>query len=193
MKIIGITGASGSGKSTLVKLLGLKTIDADKVARKVTEKGEDCLKELSEVFGSDILDNSGELNRKRLAEKAFSSKENTTLLNRVIHPYIIKKIEEEIKFFEKSESEIILDAPQLFEAGCEKLCDITVGVLAEKETRISRITERDSLTRSQALLRINAGKDDDFFKKNCDMIIINDGSLDKLKKEAEKIIESIRS
>lgn len=193
MKIIGITGASGSGKSTLVKLLGLKTIDADKVARKVTEKGEDCLKELSEVFGSDILYNSGELNRKRLAEKAFSSKENTTLLNRVTHPYIIKKIEEEIKFFEKSESEIILDAPQLFEAGCEKLCDITVGVLAEKETRISRITERDSLTRSQALLRINAGKDDDFFKKNCDMIIINDGSLDKLKKEAEKIIESIRS
>lgn len=193
MKIIGITGASGSGKSTLVKLLGLKTIDADKVARKVTEKGEDCLKELSEVFGSDILDNSGELNRKRLAEKAFLSKENTTLLNRVTHPYIIKKIEEEIKFFEKSESEIILDAPQLFEAGCEKLCDITVGVLAEKETRISRITERDSLTRSQALLRINAGKDDDFFKKNCDMIIINDGSLDKLKKEAEKIIESIRS
>lgn len=193
MKIIGITGASGSGKSTLVKLLGLKVVDADRVAASVTEKGTRCLKELSESFGEDILENSGELNRKKLAEKAFSSKENTALLNRITHPYIIEKIEKEIELLKKTESEIILDAPQLFEAGCEKLCDMTVGVLADRDLRIKRIIERDSLTLSQALRRINAGKDDDFFKSNCDMIIINDGSLDKLKKEAQNIIKAIRS
>lgn len=193
MKIIGITGASGSGKSTLVKLLGLKVIDADKVAKSVTEKGTRCLKELSESFGADILEKSGELNRKKLAEKAFSSKENTKLLNRITHPYIFEKIEEEIELLKKTENIVILDAPQLFEAGCEKLCDMTVGVLSDKDKRIERIIKRDSLTKAQALLRINAGKDDDFFKSNCDMIIINDGSLDKLRQEAQKIIKAIRS
>ena len=83
--IIGLTGPTGSGKSSVSKTaeaLGFKVIDCDTVARKATEKGSDGLKALTAAFGEDILFNDGTLNRRLLANKAFSSKEKTQLLKR---------------------------------------------------------------------------------------------------------------
>lgn len=192
MKIIGLTGASGSGKSTVVKMLGFKIVDADKISREVMLPNSDCLKELSTAFGKDILLPNGSLNRKKLAEKAFSSKEKTELLNSITHPFIKKEIHKQIENYNfNGEKVIILDAPQLFEAKCEQFCDVIVGVLADKSIRKKRIMNRDNITEEQANTRLNAGKPDEFFIKNCDYIIINDGELDKLQMNVEKIISSI--
>lgn len=192
MKVIGITGASGAGKSTLVESLSLPTVDADKAARKVTQKGHECLKKLAESFGDDILLSDGSLDRKALASKAFATDEKTALLNSITHPFIIKIIENELDFYRKSgERAVVLDAPQLFEAGCEKMCDFVIGVIADKDVRKARIMARDKIDENSAKIRLNAEKDDDFFKNNCDMIIINNGEIDKLKKEVDKILNLI--
>ncbi len=193
MKVIGITGASGGGKSTFVKMLKIKTVDADKIARQVVKKGEKCLSELTDFFGKEILRKDGTLDRKKLAQIAFSSKENTLKLNEITHPYINKKIKEEIDNHRNNgEKAVILDAPQLFEAGCEKYCDLTVAVLADKKIRLQRIIKRDKTSENSALLRIKSALPDSFFKEKCDIVIINNDETDKLQKEAEKLLKSLR-
>ena len=110
--IIGLTGPTGSGKSsagTLAEKFGLKLIDCDKLARQAVEKGSDGLLSVTNVFGKDILNEDGTLNRKALARKAFSCRENTKLLNDTIFPFIRTLVLQETKT-----GNILLDAPTLF-------------------------------------------------------------------------------
>ena len=164
MKIIGLTGASGSGKSTVVEVLGLRVVDADKAARQAVENTE-CLNALVENFGVQILNDDNTLNRKELAKCAFVSQEKTALLNSITHPFIIEIMNGEIeKFRNQGEKAIVLDAPQLFEAGCEKMCDAVIGVLANRDVRKKRIIARDNISEQDAEIRLSAGKSDEFFK-----------------------------
>ena len=178
-KIIGLTGPTGAGKSSLTGLaedLGYKVIDCDLFARKAVEKGTEGLNALIIAFGEDILNGDKALNRRALAQKAFSSKENTELLNKTLLPFIVELVNEEIKNSEK----VLLDAPTLFESGMDKLCLKTVAVLADREIRLKRIMTRDGIDEESALLRINAGKPDGFYIENADYIILNNGSQDEL-------------
>lgn len=193
--VIGMTGPTGSGKSTVGELLrekGFEIIDADKVARQVTEKGSPTLLELCSVFGDDILLEDGALDRAALAKKAFADKESLDKLNSITHPAIISLINQEIAQLKASgEIKIILDAPQLFEAGADKLCDFVLSVLADKSTRLDRIMSRDGITEEQALSRINAQKSDDFFAENSDFIIYNDTDVDALAPQVEFLIQKL--
>lgn len=169
--VIGLTGPTGSGKSSAAKLCekyGIKLVDCDKVARKATEKGSECLKRLSKAFGAEILNTDGSLNRKALANKAFSTKENTELLNKTIFPFIKELVLNEI-----DTEKVLLDAPTLFESGINAICFKTVAVLADSDIRLNRIIKRDNLTETEAKKRMSAGKNDNFYKENADYIIYN--------------------
>lgn len=186
--IIGLTGPTGAGKSSLHKTaqnLGFKVVDCDIIARKAVEKGTDGLMALVKVFGEDILNEDKTLNRKKLAEIAFSTKEKTEILNKTIFPFIIRLVEEEIN----SSSKIILDAPTLFESGINEMCQKTVAVLADEKTRLTRIMERDGIDEKTAFIRMNAGKSDDFFKENADYILYNNGDLAELKLNFQTIMK----
>ena len=183
MIIIGVTGPTGAGKSLASKTaeaLGFKVVNCDLVAREAVVKGSQGLKALAQVFGADILLESGELDRKKLAQKAFATKENTELLNKTIFPYIKK-----IVLAEADSDLVLLDAPTLFESGLNSECYKTVAVLADTNIRLSRILERDNISNEDALLRINAGKDDKYYKERADYILFNNGD------EAEYIYEFI--
>ena len=189
MKIIGLTGPTGAGKSSLknaAENLGFKVIDCDKFARKAVEKGTEGLKALVNVFGEDILLSDGNLNRKALAKKAFSSAENTEILNKTLLPFIV-----DLVMAECDSEYVLLDAPTLFESGLNAKCDATIAVLADKKTRLSRICERDSISKDEAILRINAGKTDDFYKENADYIIYNNGDLELLNNNFLYILKTV--
>ncbi|MBO5358661.1 MAG: dephospho-CoA kinase [Clostridia bacterium] len=169
--IVGLTGPTGAGKSTaaaLCKKLGVKHIDCDIIARKATEKGAEGLLAVVNAFGNDILNNDGTLNRKALAGKAFKDTDSTELLNKTLLPIIKKMVLKEIDC-----DKVLLDAPTLFESGVDEICSKTVAVLSDKKLRLKRILARDNITTEQALLRINAGKSDDFYKEKCDFVIYN--------------------
>ena len=187
--IIGLTGPTGAGQSSLTAISeknGYKVVDCDKIARKAVEKGSQGLLELVKVFSEEILNEDGSLNRKMLAQKAFSSKENTELLNKTIFPFIINLVEKEIIGQEK----VLLDAPTLFESGINSMCYKTVAVLADVDTRLARITKRDKIDKDSAMLRINAGKNDEFYKQNADYILYNNGNLDELILNFETLLRS---
>ena len=191
--IVGLTGPTGSGKSTIQKLalaLGFFCIDADKVARKATEKGSPLLPKLQKEFG-DILNPDGSLNRAALAEVAFKDIDSTNRLNSITLPYILKDIENIIK--KAPNRFILLDAPTLFEAGAQKICSTTVGVIADEEIRIKRIIERDGISEEAALLRINAGKPESFYLDNCNYVLTNNGSVDEFLEDANALLNKFIS
>jgi dephospho-CoA kinase len=177
MLIIGLTGKTGAGKTTVASYLkekGCYIIDGDIIARQITEKGSPILPLLQKAFGEDILDENGVLMRKRLAERAFSSKENTNLLNSITHPEIKRRCEKEIAFAKDNGYKVaVIDAAAILEGNCKDLCEKIVVVHADEDTRLERILQRDAITKEQAMTRINAQKDDEYYFSQADIIIRN--------------------
>lgn len=182
---IGLTGPTGAGKgyvSRYLSKMGFHILDSDKYVRKIYENNPGLLKRLAEEFGNDILVN-GALDRKRLAQIAFSSKKNTEKLNRIVHPEVIALCEKEAKPLS------VLDAPQLFEAGAQEKCYKIISVIADRKTRLKRIIKRDGITKEQALARINAQFDEEYYIKNSDFVIYNNG--EDIEIQIKKIMEEI--
>lgn len=177
MLILGLTGKTGSGKSTVASCLkekGCYIIDGDVIARQITERGSEVLPILQKAFGEDILDETGELIRKLLAQRAFSSKENTALLNSITHPVIKKRSEDEITKAENlGYKTALIDAAALLDSDCKELCDKMIVVTAPEEIRLERILARDGITNEQAVTRIKAQKSDEYYLSHADIIIRN--------------------
>ena len=193
-KFIGLTGQTGAGKSTVSRLAendGCKIINADHVAREVMKNGSECLKRLAEIFGSDIINTDGSLNRKLIAERAFSSRKNTDILNSVTHPAIISKVKEYIDIYSKESDVILFDAPQLFESGGDKMCDRIIAVIAPADIRMKRILCRDGISENEALLRINAQHDENFYIAKSDYIIDGSKPLEDVQRQFEEIMKKV--
>ncbi len=173
--LVGLTGKTGAGKSTIsayLKSKGAYIIDGDIVARQVLEKDKNLLVQLNNAF-SGILNNDGTLNRKELAKKAFSSKENTNKLNSVLHPSINEYIKAEAYEAFKSCSVVVVDAAAIIESGFAELCDYLLVAEAPVDIRLSRIMNRDNISKEDALIRINGQRDDEFYTSEADYVIKN--------------------
>ena len=183
-RIIGLTGQSGAGKSTVAKFLeqnGFYVINADLLVRKIYNSGSPCLKTIAAVFGEDIITDNGTPDRKLLAERAFSSKENTALLSSIVHPFVTAELFDEIKkAAEIGTTTVVYDAPQLFESNADVICDEIISVAAEKSVRLERIGKRDNISKENALMRMNSQLDEEFFRENSDYIIENNSDLSSL-------------
>lgn len=192
--IIGLTGPSGAGKSTVSAMFskrGAHVIDADCVARRVVEKGMPALSEITQAFGTGVLLQNGELNRKALAKIVFSSPADLHKLNEITHKYIIAEIKREME--ENSHAVFIIDAVALFESGLSAMCDRTVSVTAEKNVRIARIMARDGLTMEEATARIEAQQPDDFYISHSDFHVENNQEPDALLVAVNQILKDVSS
>ena len=195
-RVIGLTGQSGAGKTTVSRVFsqnGFAVIDADIISREVTEKGQPCLTELSEAFGSDIINPDGTLNRKRLGSIVFSDREKLRQLNGIIYPYIIYRIISRIdELSEDGRELILLDAPTLFEANADDLCDLIISVTADESIRMSRIIARDGITPEAAKKRFESQYSEHFFVNHSDFVIINNKTPDVLAAKAEEVAGKIK-
>lgn len=194
--MIGLTGQSGAGKTTVSRVFsqnGFAVIDADIISREVTQKGQPCLTELSEAFGSDIINSDGTLNRKRLGSIVFSDREKLRQLNGIIYPYIIYRIISRIdELSEEGRELILLDAPTLFEANADDLCDLIISVTADESIRMSRIIARDNITTEAAKKRFESQYSEHFFVNHSDFVIINNKTPDVLAAKAEEVAGKIK-
>ncbi len=157
--VLGLSGASGSGKSFVAAYFtekGAVTVDADKIAREITAKGSPVLEKLALAFGEDILSPDGELNRRKLASRAFADEEKTALLTSITHPEIIKRCKEHCETAANEGKTVILDAPLLFSSGLNEICDYSLLVFAPEQVRIERIRERDKISDEEIKKRFSA-------------------------------------
>ncbi len=194
--VLGLTGQTGAGKSTLCQVLrqqGCSIIDADQVARSVVEKGSACIADVILEFGIEYLNMDGSLNRRKLGETVFTDKAKLKKLNDIMFPYIVNSIKEKIEQAkEEQDGIIVLDAPTLFESGCDKFCDKVLSVVAGSDLRCRRIMERDSLSEEEALHRITAQHSEDFYTERSWAVIQNNGSSADLEQEAEQFLRQLR-
>ncbi len=194
--IIGLTGPTGSGKSTVATVwqdAGVPVIDADIVARQVVEPPSACLKALVEAFSKDILNIDGSLNRRALAARAFATAEATDTLNRITHPAILDAIQNKLNTLtNEGHPLIILDAPTLFEAGADTLCHSIVAVLADTDSRRTRIMQRDGLDITAANTRLAAQQADNYYTRAGVTVLRNDSSLASLQAQATAYIETMK-
>lgn len=191
-KIIALTGMSGAGKSTVCKCFadsGYTIIDCDLAAREVAEIGKPALKELYDRLSKDIIREDGSLDRRAVSEMIFGSNEKRELFNGIIYPYITYNIVCKVR---SAETDILLDAPTIFEAGLQGLCDRIVSVCADPEICIKRIIERDSIPEQLARARVNAQHDLEFFRRKTDFCIENNGTREELFAAAEKVIAALK-
>ena len=193
MRVFGITGGSGSGKSTVSALLaqmGAEIIDTDMIAREVVKKGSDCLKELCKAFGDEILLDNGELDRKRLASIAFADGKKTALLSGITHKYI--KLET-IKRIDASNAELIgIDGAVIIGSPIEPLCEKIVLVTADRRTRLDRIITRDGIDEAEAKKRLDAQPDEEFYIKNSDYVVNNNGCEKELAARVKELYNKLK-
>lgn len=187
MKIIGLTGQTGAGKGCVDAILekqGIPFVDTDAVYHEILNAGGDCTRELIGAFGRKILGADGKVNRAALAKTVFGHEDSPALLhtlNKITHKYVMSETKKRLTAFSDSGAEAaVIDAPLLFEAGIDTWCDVIIGVLADKETRICRIMARDHLKREDAEKRVNSQHDDRFFKERCTFVLENNGSVEEL-------------
>lgn len=192
--VIGLTGPTGAGKSTVAQAMlerGCALVDCDRVAREVTDSCEPCLHELSQEFGDDIL-RDGRLDRRLLASRAFSSPEKSLRLNEITHPWICRKSVEKIELFRQAGvPAVLLDAPLLFEARMEGICDFVVAVTAPARVRLERILARDGISRELALSRIRAQHSAQYYRQRSDFWIDGAAGIESVRSRAGEILSQI--
>lgn len=220
--LLGLTGSMAAGKSTVSAMLaerGFFIVDADKTAHDVIQT-EKVLRKLTDAFGEGILDESGNIDRKKLSECVFGEKNNEVqdkacpgnaanasaeriaaekksrveLLNDIVHPAVIESL------FEQAETAkqlpdcpgVVLDVPLLIESGLHKRCDSVILVTANIETRYARIMKRDGLSRREARARIAAQMPQWKKKRYADYIIENDTTEAELHLRVDELIGTLQ-
>lgn len=151
MFIVGLTGGIASGKSTVARLfqsLGASLIDADEVAREVVMPGQPTLGRLVAVFGEEILDAQGQLNRQRLRQIAFGDPTLRRRLDAIMHPAIGLRMQEHLR--QAQGPYVILMVPLLVETGQHRLVNRVLVVDVPEEVQIERLMARDGVSRDQA-------------------------------------------
>ena len=194
---IGLTGGIGSGKSTVSTMLkeaGLPIIDADIIAKSVLEKYPEILEKVKIDFGVGFFDWRGQFRRKEFGNHIFRFPKQRIKYESIILPYIMREIEEELNSLEKKgEKKVIVDAPTLIENDLHKDMDYVILVWVDSNTQLQRVRSRDSLSREDAINRINAQMPLDKKKDFSNIIIENNDTLLKTKVQVESLIEFLKA
>ena len=148
---VALTGGIASGKSQVSALLeghGCFIIDLDVIAREVVEPGTAGLNELIENFGNSILSNDGTLNRKYLRDELFKKGRNRALIEQVLHPKILEKMNTAMDAC--TQGIVIVVVPLLVEKNLWKPFDRAIVVDCEVDNQINRLMTRENIDQSKA-------------------------------------------
>jgi dephospho-CoA kinase len=180
--IIGLTGGIGSGKtaaSNEFEALGISIVDADIVAREVVEPGRPALQEIAEHFGKEILSEDGTLNRATLRNIIFSSEEQKSWLENLLHPIIRTEITKQLEAAQSPY--VILVSPLLFETDQAELVERILLIDVPVEIQLARASERDQNSTEQIQKIIDKQLPRDYKLEHSNDVICNDQDLDYLR------------
>lgn len=195
MKIIGITGRSGCGKSSVTRFIaaqGHPCIDADAVAREVLEPGSPCIKQLQNVFGSDIVDGSGTVQRRLLADRAFATAEGTARLTAITHPEILHRIDLRLQQARDAGAALaFVDGAVIVGTPFADRCDLLVVVTAPYEESVARICSRDGIAPAMARRRLDAQTPERTLLQYADFVLENNDTPERLLQRAQDLLHRL--
>ncbi len=194
--VLGITGNIASGKSSVAKELerrGAVVVDADQVAREVVDSGSSALKKMVGVFGSEILQDDGQLDRERVGQMVFADVKVRAMLDRIVHPEIAKKSTEKLQELRKRKDIplIVYEAPLLFEVGAESRVDKVLMVKIDPVAQQERLMARDHLSKTAAQQRMAAQMQQQKKIARADFVLDNSGTASDMVKQVERLWQQI--
>lgn len=193
MTIIGITGGTGCGKTTALSVLEKRDaliVDCDAVYHEMLETDTALLTEIEKRFPTTFT--GGRLDRKALGELVFADKKALLDLNRITHRHIDRRVTAMLTEFARNGGTLAaIDAVALVESGISQKCGIVVGIVADREARISRVMERDHISHEYALMRVNAQPDDEYYTSVCSTVLENRGDEAEFQKQCEKFFSGV--
>lgn len=185
---IGLTGGIGSGKTAVSDRfaeLGVPVIDTDVLARELVEPGEPALDRLAEMFGNDILQADGRLDRERLRALVFSNPGAKKRLESIMHPAIRDELQKRAETLESPYCVIVV--PLLVETNFQEMVDRVLVVDAPREQRICWVMERNGMTRSDVEQIMESQASSEERARVADDIIDNDGTLEELRRKVDRL------
>ena len=188
MKLIGLTGAIGSGKSSVSALFerkGAIIIDGDGIAKQLQQQGSPTLQKLVDEFG-DILLDSGELDRAKVAKLVFGDAEMLKRLNAIMHPAIGVEILRQIELNIATDNVVVLDMPLLVENPRDGMSGLVV-VDVDPEVAISRLVQFRNMNEEDARRRMASQASREERLKVADRIIDNSGNPEDLDSQVDDV------
>ena len=190
---VGLTGGIGAGKSTVADLFSQKgavVIRSDELARQVIEPQTPGFQQVIARFGKDFVNSEGYIDRAKLAQIVFQDDAALKDLENIVHP-LVRSRTNQIIDQHTSETIIVNEIPLLLEKKMESLFDFLVIVISSEKNRLERLAQR-GLTTEQATARMSKQVSDDERKAAADFLIVNDGNLDQLEADVEKIWQTLQ-
>jgi dephospho-CoA kinase len=196
MLVVGLTGGIATGKSTVAQMFkrcGAIIIDADQLARDVVRPGKPAWREIVKVFGEGVLNPNRSINRHALGKIVFHNRRKLRRLEHIIHPRVAREQQRLARrIAERSpDAVIVYEVPLLFESGAHKRVDTIVVVTADRETQIARLKQRNGLTRTEALRRINNQMPLARKVRRADVVLDGTGDKAVVKQEVRRLIQSL--
>jgi len=182
-KVVGLTGPIGAGKSAVaatLRELGAKVLDADALVHDEQSRGTVGYSAIIQTFGTKILGEDKEVDRKKLAAEVFGDPAKLAKLERILHPRVIARILEARKMLRDGDV-LVVEAIKLLESGLRNVCDEVWVVVAPRELLLERLAAR-GLPRAEAEMRLGAQHSEEEFRSAADVLFENDGDRDQLKK-----------
>jgi dephospho-CoA kinase len=181
----------GSGKSTFASFLmerGAHVIDADQLGRDALRPGRPAWHSTVDQFGDEILAPlTLEIDRKRLAEVVFNDSNKLRALNAIVHPVIVAGIAERLERLATTDEIVVLDAALIVEVGLRESIDVLVVVISNDELRKERLVRERGMSPRDIDARIRSQTDQEELARTADILVVNDGSLEDLAAEADRV------
>ncbi|MCX5862938.1 MAG: dephospho-CoA kinase [Desulfomonile sp.] len=195
MLVVGLTGGISSGKSTVSAMFrqaGVPVICADELAHEVVKPRSPALEDIRRVFGDEILDADGVLDRVVMARLIFKDTSKRRMLESIIHPRVSEEKNRRIAEFEQQGLPfVVVDVPLLYEAAWEKNFDVVIVVYVPREIQEKRLAERDNMSAHEIRSRVDSQMAIEDKRKRADMIVDNTGSLDYTRLQVENIMRRL--
>jgi len=189
--LIGLTGIIGCGKTTvsgMLEGLGVPVIYVDRAGRWAIDENDSVRSRIREQFGREVFLNDKLLDRGKMASIVFSDKKALHAFNAIVHPVMIKRVQEQIQQFRDSQISapyLVVDAALIFELALDEILDYVVTVSASIENCINRTHLRDRLSRQDILARMASQLSAGEKERRADYVLANDGTLKQLQ---EKVV-----
>jgi dephospho-CoA kinase len=193
---VGLTGNIGSGKSVVAeswRRLGAQVVDADRLAREAVAPGSPALARIAEVFGADVMQPDGGLDRAAVRRRVFRDAAARRRLEGIVHPEVERlRAAEERRLKAAGADIVVFEIPLLFEAGLQHRVDLIVLVDAPAAERLRRVMTQRGLDRAQAEAMAAAQMPAAAKRPRADIIIENRGTLQELESEAGRVWKELK-
>jgi dephospho-CoA kinase len=194
MRVFGLTGSIGSGKSTIARMLrarGVPVVDADQIAREVVEPGRPALKEIAQRFPG-VVAADGTLDRKALAARVFHDAAEREALNHITHPRIAEEVAARMGALAGAGQPVaVYEAALIVENGMHRGLDGLIVVTAPEDSLLSRLRERDGMTREEALARLAAQLPAADKARHATFVIDNSGPEADLAPQVDRLLKQM--